>query len=116
MCVDPETVTGEEGKRQSQDNSHKIPWYSALVTSRTYDCVEADKVSSVVCSMAALLGGGACAGSMLYTGLSASDTDSFLVKNSVYTRVSVTLVLSMAKYWCRRLVIANHQSRAQGSC
>ena len=63
-----------------------MPWYSALVTTKAHDYVEAGKVLekwnvSTVCSMAALLGGGACAGSMLYTGLSASDTDSFLVKN-----------------------------------
>ena len=92
LCVDPGTVMGDKrllDKGQSQDDSYKIPRYFALPTvvlilndrttiSIAHDYVEAGQVPEkwnlpVVRSVAALLGGVACAASMLYMGLCASE-------------------------------------------
>merc|ERR1712012_1409723 len=126
MCVDPETVMGGKGfldKSQAQDDLHKIPRYFALpvmamvlitilndgtIISIAYDYVEAGKVPEkwnlpVVCSIAALLGGVACGGSMLmlYMCLSTTDPDSFLVKyfnveNLTYRQIQCALYLKVS--------------------
>jgi len=126
MCVDPETVMGDKGfldKSQAQDDLHKIPRYFALpvmamvlitilndgtIISIAYDYVEAGKVPEkwnlpVVCSIAALLGGVACGGSMLmlYMCLSTTEPDSFLVKyfnveNLTYRQIQCALYLKVS--------------------
>ena len=109
---------GDEGKGQSQENSHKMPGYfappvMAMALTRNdgtiffiaYDYVEAGKVLEkwnlpVVCSSAALLGGVACGGSMLMLCMCPSTTepDSFLekyssVENLTYRQIQCALYL-----------------------
>ena len=103
--VDAETVMGDKGfsdKSLAQEDLHTIRRCFGLpemamvfttilndgtITSIAYDYVEAGKVPEkwnlpVVCSIASLLGGVACGGSMLmlYMCLSTTELDSFLVK------------------------------------
>merc|ERR1712107_498464 len=110
-------------KSQAQDDLHKIPRYFALpvmamvlitilndgtIISIAYDYVEAGKVPEkwnlpVVCSIAALLGGVACGGSMLmlYMCLSTTEPESLLVKyfnveNLTYRQIQCALYLKVS--------------------
>ena len=116
-------ITGFLDKRVAQDDLHIIRRYFALpvmamvfitilndgsIISIAYDYVEAGEVPEkwnlpVVCSIASLLGGVACGGSMLmlYMSLSATELDSFLVKyfnvvKLTYRQIQCTLYLMMS--------------------